>query len=160
MRFAHFTTFLLALATGTHAADLRAVADDINQITDVSAQTDKIAMKVVDRITALVYGRQIVNNFKNIVTLVDKTIGDIGRPNSSVSKASQDCLSATDVQECMRGLEKMSQDSGQVIGVERRQNGDQNLVCEALIAFVEVHIALLSTIIGKHGFVGRHASTR
>ncbi|KAF1729908.1 hypothetical protein CRV24_010452 [Beauveria bassiana] len=162
MRFAHFTTFVLALATGTHAAaSARVLADDINKITELSRQTNDIAMKITGPGTIIRNGKAIVRNFREIITLVGKTLADIAQPNSSNSEANQKCLSARDVKQCMRGVEKTSEDSGKVIGVEKRQNGspyppdEQQLICTALETFVEVHILLLSTIIGKSGLLTR-----
>ncbi|KAM0671145.1 hypothetical protein ACQRIU_001540 [Beauveria bassiana] len=159
MRFARITTFLLAFTAGAHAQiSADALVASINDITQLSAQTNDLAT----RITFSNFYRlspPVLMNFRKIVQIVKDDIAAVSGSNSSASEARSEYLNVTNVQECTSGIQKMNKASGQVNGVEKRQavppytETNQQLICDALAAFVQVHIVLLSTVIGKRGLL-------
>ncbi|PMB69019.1 hypothetical protein BM221_005605 [Beauveria bassiana] len=162
MRFAQTTTFLLAFAAGAHAKiSADALVASINNVTQLSAQTNDIATNI--RFTnAFRLGSQVLNNFRKIVHIVKDDIAAVSGSDSSASEARPEFLNVTNVQECTSGIQKMNKTSAQVNGVEKRQavppytETNQQLICDALATvnkFVQVHIALLSTVIGKSGLL-------
>ncbi|KAM3459114.1 hypothetical protein MY3296_000261 [Beauveria thailandica] len=104
-------------------------------------------------------GSHVLNNFRKIVQIGKDDIAAISASDSAVAEARPECLNVTNVQECTRDVQKMSESSVQVNGVEKRQavppytETNQQLICDALATFVQVHIALLSTVIGKSGLL-------
>ncbi|KAM0743908.1 hypothetical protein ACQRIT_001222 [Beauveria bassiana] len=128
MRFAQTTTFLVAFAAGAHA---------------------KISANAL----------QVLNNFRKIVQIVKDDIAAVSGSDSSASEARPEYFNVTNVQECTSGVQKMNKTSAQVNGVDKRQavppytETNQQLICDALATFVQVHIALLSTVIGKSGLL-------
>ncbi|KAM3535570.1 hypothetical protein MY4038_001255 [Beauveria bassiana] len=159
MRFAQTTTFLLAFAAGAHAKiSADALVASINNVTQLSAQTNDIATNI--RFTnAFRLGSQVLNNFRKIVQIVKDDIAAVSGSDSSGSEARPEFLNVTNVQECTSGIQKMNKTSARVNGVEKRQavppytETNQQLICDALATFVQVHIALLSTVIGKSGLL-------
>ncbi|KAM3554873.1 hypothetical protein ARSEF4850_006261 [Beauveria asiatica] len=144
MRFAHSTTFLLALATGAHAKiSADAVVASINNITQLSAHTNDIAMNIKFT-NAFRLGSQVLNNFHKIVQIVKDDIAAICASDSAVAEARPECFNVTDVQECTRDVQKMSESSVQVNGVEKRQavppytETNQQLICDALASVVSL----------------------
>ncbi|EYE93766.1 uncharacterized protein EURHEDRAFT_524286 [Aspergillus ruber CBS 135680] len=168
MRFTTVFTSVLALAAGANAAvSASDMKNNIDQITDVSADTNDIA-KSLSVTNMFQKAPEVIESFKRIIVMVTKDISAMNDKRSL--QARQECLNVKDIEGCLEGLGEIIEDPGEILGSKRdvpdlgktlgrkRQSPDyndmeQNQICGAFRGFVQVHQELLKTIIGKHGLL-------
>lgn len=83
----------------------------------------------------------------------------LGRKRRAIHSKRQECLDVADVEKCLEDLGEVIEDPSEILGSRKRQANpeysemEQNQVCNAFRGFVQVHQALLKTVIGKHGLL-------
>ncbi|KAJ4155098.1 hypothetical protein LMH87_000363 [Akanthomyces muscarius] len=144
MHFAQLTTSLLTLAiAGCAAMSSDTVVANVEEVTQLSADTNTIAVKI-NLLNFARYAPQVGSNLAQIVATVTKYIADMSR---------------NDKRDLVEDIDELTEGTVKAIWPKKRQaappftEANQQAICDAFRGFVRVHEALLATVIGKHGLL-------